>query len=278
MTYLLLDSGDCEKLEQIGKYKVRRQAAQAFWAKTEPSEFWQNVDATHVRSKKGGGHWEFHRKCPDTWVMDWGGFKFKAKLTPFGHIGLFPEQASNWTWLKQKVSDAAEEIQVLNLFAYTGGSTMAAASVGANVTHVDASKGVVSWARENASLNQLEEKPIRWIVDDVIKFVQRETRRGRKYQGLILDPPTYGRGAKGETWKIEEDLLPFLKDLKKITSQLEFILLSCHSPGFSGLVLAQMIAQAFNVATDDVQTGEMVTLSSSDLNLPSGVFARWSRN
>ncbi len=270
--YRLLDSGNGEKLEQIAGFRVRRQAAQAFWDCSLSKEAWQTVDATHVRSKKGGGYWDFHRKLPPSWIVEWGGFQFKAKLTPFGHIGLFPEQADNWSWLKKVISERGE-LEVLNLFAYTGGSTLACAQAGARVTHLDASKGVVSWARENAGLNNLSQKPVRWIVDDVVKFVKREIRRGRNYQGLILDPPTYGRGNQGETWKIEDDLLELLKSLKKLTPNLQFMLLSCHSPGFSGLVLSQMMRQVFNM--DSIETGEMVT-ASERMPLPSGVFSRWS--
>jgi len=276
MDYKLLDCGKSEKLELLGDYKVRRQAAQAFWLPELGSSTWGDLDAYHVRSSKGGGHWVFNKKIPSSWTVRWGGFQFKMKLTPFGHIGLFPEQAENWSWLEQVIGSNTNQMDILNLFAYTGGSTLACARAGAHVTHVDASKGVVGWARENATLNQLEDRPVRWIVDDVFKFVQREQRRGRTYQGLILDPPTFGRGAQGETWKIEDHLHSFLTQLHKICPNLKLLLISGHSAGFTGQVFAQMSAQVFHLNLEDMVWGEMVTPSASGFSLPSGYFAKWS--
>jgi len=278
MTYRLLDSGNGEKLEMVGPHKVCRQAAQAFWEPVLDEAQWKQLDALHIRSKKGGGHWEFQRKLPESWDMEWGGLRFKAKLTPFGHIGLFPEQMSNWEWLRTAIPAAIGTEKVLNLFAYTGGSTLASSQAGAHVTHVDASKGVVNWARENAALNQLDQNPIRWIVDDVEKFIRREIRRESIYSGLILDPPTYGRGAKGETWKIEEDLLRLFKLLQEVAPEPKLILVSCHTPGFTGQVLAQMAGQVFGIDPGQFESGEMVTPTEQGLPLPSGFFARWAHN
>ena len=272
--YLLLDAGDEKKMEMIGPYRVTRQAAQAYWPQSQPGN-WKQFDAVHHRSSSGGGRWEFHNRLPEKWTISHGPFKFIAKLTGFGHIGLFPEQLENWEWIRQQSSDP--DTKVINLFGYTGGSTLAAASGGAQVTHVDASKGVVSWARENAELNGLQDKPVRWIVEDVGRFVEREARRGNVYQGLILDPPSFGRGPRGQVWKIETDLVPLLNTLREIMDPLKFVLLSCHTPGYSPCCLSNILNLVFGVPVADIQQGEMLAaIKDSDLVLPSGTYARWS--
>ncbi|MDJ0840243.1 MAG: class I SAM-dependent methyltransferase [Acidobacteriota bacterium] len=274
-SYRLLDTGDEKKLEQIGPHRVVRQAAQAHWPTRRSRNDWGRVAAVHHRAKTGGGHWEFAEKLPEDWTLAYGGFKFKIKLTDFGHVGLFPEQIENWRWITEACA-RLEAPRVLNLFGYTGGSTLAAARGDASVTHVDASKGVVSWARENAALSNLGEKSIRWIVEDVSKYVEREVKRGNRYQGLILDPPTFGRGPRGQRWKIEDHLVPFLRQLRKIMEPLQFILLSCHTPGYSPLCLANVLHQVFDLPVSAVQPGEMVVpIAGSQMVLPSGTYARW---
>lgn len=270
--YRLLDAGDEKKMESIGDYFMNRQAAQAYWPARRSAKEWDRCQAVHVRTKSGGGYWKFQEKPNEDMVAAWGDSLFKIKLTDFGHIGMFPEQFENWDWIRRHSADR----NVLNLFAYTGGSTLAAAQGGGSVTHVDASKGVVSWARENAELNGLGERPIRWIVDDVVKFAQREERRNSFYQGIILDPPTYGRGPKGSIWKIETDLIPFLHQLKAITDEPGFVLLSCHTPGFGPATLKTILHLTFGFPLSEIGAGEMVVpIQGSELVLPSGTYARW---
>ena len=272
--YQLLDAGEEKKLEMIGPYMVTRQAAQAYWPKSRTRD-WKNMDAIHHRSSSGGGRWEFRNRLPESWTISHGPFKFVVKLTGFGHIGLFPEQLENWHWIQQNSSDP--KMKVINLFGYTGGSTLAAAAGSAQVTHVDASKGVVTWARENAELNGLQDKPVRWIVEDVGRFIEREVKRGNHYQGLILDPPSFGRGPRGQVWKIETDLIPLLETLKKIMNPLKFILLSCHTPGYSPRCLTNILNLVFDIPVAEAQQGEMLaSIKDSDLVLPSGTYARWS--
>ncbi|MCB1041904.1 MAG: class I SAM-dependent methyltransferase [Acidobacteria bacterium] len=266
-SYELLDSGNGRKLEKIGPVTVIRQAAQAFWPMSLPR--WPAVDAEHIRSNKGGGHWQFRHKVSDRWTVSFGGMSFVVKLTSFGHIGIFPEQQENWSWIR---AQSTPEKSILNLFGYTGGSTLAAAQVGASVTHVDASKGVVHWARDNQQANGLDQANIRWLVDDVSKFMAREQRRNSAYDGIILDPPTYGRGSKGETFRIEDDLIPLLEALRAVVKPSHFGLLSCHTPGFTPLVLSQIVARVFGKVT--LEAGEMVVPYGSSV-LPSGTFVRW---
>ena len=270
--YTLLDAGEERKLEQIGPYLVSRQATQAYWPKSKNEKEWRGVDAIHHRSKTGGGHWEFTRKLPESWPIEYGPFQFKIKLTGFGHIGLFPEQLENWRWIKEH---SETDLRILNLFGYTGGSSLAGAAGGATVTHVDASKGVVSWARENAEANQLDN--IRWIVEDVTRFIEREQRRGNTYHGVILDPPSFGRGPRGQVWKIETDLAPLLRSIRQIMPDPRMILLSCHTPGYSPVCLTNILNLIFDIPTAKIQSGEMVApYKNNQLGLPSGTYARWA--
>lgn len=273
-SYALLDSGDFQRLEQVGPYRLVRQATQAFWPKCLDEAIWRQADAVHVRSHSGGGHWEFARGIPKSWDVEVESFQFKIKPTPFGHVGLFAEQSGQWSWIRRAVGRSTPT--VLNLFGYTGGSTLAAARAGARVIHVDASKGVVAWARENAARNQLADCPIRWIVEDVPRFVQRELKRGRRVGGVILDPPTFGRGAGGQQWKIERDLVPLLVLLRRLADPLRFILLSCHTPGYSPVGLIELMTQIFALDRTAIECGEM-TIPHQDAErvLPSGTFARW---
>lgn len=279
MTYELLDSGNGRKLEKVGEWVVNRTAAQAFWAPKRSEREWAAAHAIHHRDEKGGGHWETKAAIPPRWPVKLEGVDLYAKLTPFGHLGLFAEHASHWAFLRESVKRAREAgpVEILNLFAYTGGATLACAQGGAAVCHVDAAKGVVDWARDNAKLSGLEDRPVRWIVDDCATFLRREERRGHRYQGLILDPPSFGRSGRGKVWKIENDL----RDLVTLCAAVLdpdplFILLSCHSASFSPLVLDSLLAERFERPA--VRTsGELAVIESgAGRPLPSGVFTRWA--
>lgn len=276
--YQLLDSGRGSKLERVGPFVLVRPSPQAVWSPSLPDGRWQAADAVYIRSSSGGGKWKFNRPIPEKWAIEWNGCSFYIKATGFGHLGLFPEQQESWQWIRDRVKKEKKGMQVLNLFAYTGGSTLAAAAAGAEVCHVDASKGVVEWARENAALSGLGDRPVRWIVDDVKKFIIKEIRRGRKYEGIILDPPSFGRGSKGEVWKIEEDLPKLLMQCRELlTGDPSFILLSCHSPGFTPLVLQNLVAEVTGGTKGRIYGSEMsIPESESGRLLPSGSYARWS--
>jgi 23S rRNA (cytosine1962-C5)-methyltransferase len=208
--YELLDTGDGEKLERWGNVILRRPDPQIIWPLGKESGAWSKADAHYHRSSSGGGQWESKTQLPERWTIAYDKLRFHIKPTSFKHTGLFPEQAANWKWMIDKIQGAGRKIKVLNLFAYTGGASVACAYAGAEVCHVDASKGVVQWAKENIQLSGLSDKPVRFITDDVFKFVQREQRRGSQYDAIILDPPSYGRGPNGETWKLETDLYRIL--------------------------------------------------------------------
>lgn len=275
--YQLLDSGGESKLERVGPYLLVRPSPQAVWSPGLPEKEWQDADAVYIRSSTGGGNWDFHRRLPDKWEIEYRGLKFFIKPTGFGHLGIFPEHGESWDWIEERIRGARGQVSVLNMFAYTGGATMAAARAGAAVCHLDASKGVVDWAREDAALSGLSDRPVRWIVDDVVKFVQKEIRRGKSYDAIILDPPSFGRGATGEVWKIEDDLLKLLHDCRKLlTDNPLFVHLSCHSPGFTPLVLQNLLAEMMRGKKGGLSNGEMVIPEGSGRVLPSGAYARWS--
>lgn len=281
MSYALLDSGHGRKLERVGPYLLDRQAAQAHWRPRLGSDEWKRADAVHVRSDTGGGHWEERRKLPERWEVELEGVRAHVKLTPFGHLGLFAEHAGHWPWLRRTLGAAVRargSVEVLNLFAYTGGPSVACAQAGARVTHVDAARGIVDWARENAALNGLAEAPIRWIVEDCAAFLQREQRRGRRYDGLILDPPSFGRGARGQVFKIEDDLEALL-DLcvELLCPNPACVLFTCHTPGFSPLVLENLLAERFGRGTLAAESGEMaIGEAEGGRRLPAGSYSRWS--
>jgi len=282
--YRLLDSGGFQKLEQFGPHRFIRPAPQAIWPRTLAEAEWRNADGKYeyFKGKESGGEWTLFRKLPkDGWHIQFDDLRFLVKPTGFGHIGLFPEQALNWNWITGQItaSGRAKDVNVLNIFGYTGASTLAAARAGAQVTHVDASKGSVTWARSNLELSGLGERPVRWIVDDVIKFLTREHKRGRKYDALILDPPSFGRGPRGEVWKIENKLSELMELSKNILSDKPlFLLLTTHSPGFSGLTMKNMLL-TYLVGTEagNHDTGEMfIHDTASGLDLPNGFYSRWS--
>lgn len=281
-TYQLLDSGHFQKLEVVGPYRMVRPSPSATWEPDLDGDEWNKVDASFERFKDGEGDWKIKNpKIKEPWTIEVAGMKFLMKLTSFGHLGIFPEQKANWLQMREIVAGRKKSagpeapLKVLNLFAYTGGSSMACAQAGAEVTHVDASKGSVNWARENAELSGLSKAPIRWLVDDVQEFVQREIRRGNKYQGIILDPPSYGRGPKKEIWNIEEHLMPFLRDLEKLMADdFLFMLLSCHSPGYTPMALtnqARQVTERFNKSGQaKFLSNEMLVEESGLKPLPSG--------
>lgn len=271
--YQLLDSGDGRKFERFGRYTLVRPCSQALWRPTLPAADWSAADASFDR--EDGNHWHGRGNLPKEWQITTADIRFKLGGTDFGHLGIFPEQRAQWKWIRETVRGriAAEgAAHVLNLFAYSGGSTLAAALGGAEVCHLDASRGMVDWARENAALNGLAAHPIRWIVDDAHKFMRREIRRAHQYDAIILDPPTFGRGAGGEMYKIERDLketLSLVKDL--LSSHPLFVLFSSHTPGLSPIVAQNILSQLFPNATLDA--GEML-LEGNTKPCPSGIFCR----
>ncbi len=266
--YELLDSGDGRKLERFGGHVLARPCSQAMWRPQLPPSEWSRADASFDR--EDGNRWHGRSNLPASWTIETAGVRFKLGGTDFGHLGIFPEQRGQWRWIREAV--AKGRTSVLNLFAYSGGSTMAAALGGAEVCHLDAAKGMVEWARENARLNGLSDAPIRWIVDDAHKFMKRELRRGRSYDAIILDPPTFGRGAGGEMYKIERDLketLGLVRDLLSRTPR--FVLFSSHTPGLSPIGAQNILGQLFPRAR--LESGEML-LEGSSLPCPSGIFCR----
>lgn len=277
--YTLLDSGEGEKLEAFGEVILSRPAAQAVWQKQQAAALWNSATASFDREK--GNNWVNRHSLPGQWQIEVEGIVFKLSSTDFGHLGIFPEQAASWRWLRQTLRGARasrpQGISVLNLFAYSGGSTMAAAVEGAAVSHLDAAKGMVDWARENAALNSLAGAPIKWLVDDAIKFLRREVRRGNRYDGIILDPPSFGRGKKGEVYKIERDILTTLDLCRQLLSDTPlFLLFSCHTAGFTPTVMDNLLRQLMQGYRGTIQSGEMFLAGTGNtFPLPNGTWARW---
>ncbi|MEC7838703.1 MAG: class I SAM-dependent methyltransferase [Chlamydiota bacterium] len=273
--YQLIDSGSGQKLELFGRYLVSRPAGQAVWNKQESDAEWNKAKASFTREDEK--KWNLQKGLPTEWSITVSGIKFKIQPTDFGHLGIFPEQKPQWRWIQETISKENRPIKVLNLFAYSGGSTLAAAKAGAEVVHLDASKGMVAWARENADLNNLTNAPIRWIIDDVKKFLKREIRRENRYDAIILDPPSFGRGSKGEVFKIEEDIIPLLNWCQELLSDDPlFILFSCHTPGFTPTALGNLVSQMMQDKAGTISTGEMFLEGTPEkFSLPSGAFARW---
>ena len=274
--YEVLDTSKGEKLERWGNYLLVRPDPQVIWDTHRNHQGWQKKNGHYHRSKKGGGEWEFFR-LPEQWDIHYRNLTFHLKPFSFKHTGLFPEQAANWDWFSEKIRQAGRPVKVLNLFAYTGGATLAAAKAGAAVTHVDASKGMVGWAKENARSSGLADAPIRWIVDDCVKFAEREIRRGSRYDAVIMDPPSYGRGPKGEIWKIEDAVYPLICLCAKLLSaEPLFFLVNSYTTGLAPAVLTYMLSTAlkpFEGSTDSQELGLPVT--SSGLILPCGASGRW---
>ncbi len=275
--YTLLDCSDGEKLERWGEYTLVRPDPQAIWKTPKKHAGWKNHHARYARSASGGGHW-VKKSLPAHWQVNYGDLTFNIKPMNFKHTGIFPEQATNWDFARQAITKAKRPISVLNLFAYTGAATVACASAGASVCHVDAAKGMVNWARENAKSSNLADAPIRWIVDDCAKFVEREIRRGRRYDAIIMDPPSYGRGPSGEIWKLEENLFPFVELVSGVLSDNPlFFLINSYTTGLSPSVLTYiletLVSKRFGGHTVSEELGLPVT--ESGLNLPCGATGRW---
>ncbi len=256
--YEVIDCSDGEKLERWGRYLLLRPDPQVIWQTVRSDRRWHQLNAHYHRSSKGGGEWEFF-DLPEQWNIRYKTLTFHLKPFSFKHTGLFPEQAVNWDWIASQIRQAGRPTRVLNLFAYTGGATLAAAKAGAQVTHVDASKGMVAWAKENAQTSGLGDAPIRWLVDDCMKFVEREIRRGRTYDAIIMDPPSYGRGPKGEIWKIETAIYPLIQNCTKLFSQDPlFFLINSYTTGLQPAVLAYMLGPAmkkYDGVTDAQEIG-----------------------
>ena len=275
--YEVIDTSDGEKLERWGKFLLVRPDPQVIWKTPKNEKGWKKCNAHYHRSSKGGGEWEFF-DLPKEWSINYDALTFNLKPFSFKHTGLFPEQAANWDWAADLIKKAGRPVKVLNLFAYTGGATISAAAAGANVTHVDASKGMVQWAKENAAASKIPEERFRWLTDDCTKFVEREIRRGNKYDAIIMDPPSYGRGPKGEIWKIEESVFPFIELTEKLLSDDPlFVLVNSYTTGLQPAVLAYMLNTVFTGRhgghTEADELGLPVT--SNGLNLPCGATGRW---
>ena len=277
--YELLDCSGGEKLERWGRYILRRPDPQAIWSTPRTLPAWERPDAEYARSSSGGGRWT-RAQVPASWPVAYGELRFNVKLMNFKHTGLFPEQAANWAFIMRRIRSAGRPLSGLNLFAYTGAATLAAAAAGASVCHVDAAKGMVAWAKENAALSGLSDRPIRWIVDDCQKFVEREIRRGRRYDALIMDPPSYGRGPSGEVWKLEDSLYPFVELCAGVLSdEPEFVLINSYTTGLSPAVLTyvseSVFTRRFGGRSESAELGLPVT--ESGLALPCGATCRWTR-
>ena len=278
--YEVLDTSDGEKLERWGRYILVRPDPQVIWqtARTDPR--WKRYDARYVRSNSGGGRWSEHH-LPERWQIGYGPLVFNVKPMNFKHTGVFPEQAANWDYIMASIRAAGRPIRVLNLFAYTGGATIAAAAAGASVCHVDAAKGMVAWAKENARSSGLGDAPIRWIVDDCAKFVEREIRRGRQYDAIIMDPPSYGRGPSGEIWKLEQNLFPFVELTSKVLSDDPlFVIINSYTTGLAPSVLGYIMDSIFRPRFGGrSECGELgLPVTDSGLVLPCGATGRWAVN
>ena len=276
--YELLDANNGQRLERWGNITLIRPDPQAMWNLPTDKKAWQKADAIYHRSSSGGGHWETLKKVPDVWSIEYSGLKFNLKPMGFKHTGLFPEQAVNWDLMSDLIKKANRPVKVLNLFAYTGGATLACLKAGASVTHVDASKGMVAWAKENAKASGLADCPVRWLVDDCVKFVQREIRRGNKYDAIVMDPPSYGRGPNGEVWKLEENLSELLELVSQIlTKEPLFFLLNSYTAGLSHTVLNFLTEQIIGKGRKGKATTEEIGLKVTyrNLILPAGNTTIW---
>ena len=274
--YEVIDCSKGEKLERWGDYILVRPDPQVIWDTPRKEKGWHKMNAHYHRSKKGGGEWEFF-DLPQQWSIHYRNLTFQLKPFSFKHTGLFPEQAANWDWFSELIKKAGRPVKVLNLFAYTGGATIAAAAAGASVTHVDASKGMVTWAKENAASSGLADAPIRWIVDDCVKFVEREIRRGNHYDAIIMDPPSYGRGPKGEIWKIEESIHPLVKLCAQLlVDRPLFFLINSYTTGLQPAVLSYLIGTELKRFPGKVTADEIgLPVSSNGLTLPCGASGRF---
>jgi 23S rRNA (cytosine1962-C5)-methyltransferase len=277
--YEVLDAGHGEKLERWGKIILRRPDPQAIWPPTRDEQFWERADAVYHRSTTGGGRWETRRSVPPQWTVPYDNLRFHIEPTGFKHTGLFPEQAANWDWMRSLVREERRPVRALNLFAYTGGATVALAEAGAVVCHVDAAKRMVVRAKENLALSGLADRPVRFITDDAMKFIQREQRRGTRYEAIVMDPPTYGRGPTGELWKLEDELYALIERCATLLSDRPlFFLVNSYTSGFSPIVAANMLkALVKGDHGGAVACGEVaLPIACSDMLLPCGSYGRWT--
>ena len=274
--YQILDMANGEKLEKWNNITLVRPDPQIIWKQKTYPEKWKKADAKYSRSNTGGGAWNYNKKLPSAWQVKYKDLVFNIKPMGFKHTGLFPEQAVNWDWMINKIKSTNKEIKVLNLFAYTGGATVACLSAGASVCHVDSSKGMVSWAKENVTSSGLQDRKVRYIVDDVVKFVNREIRRGNKYDAIIMDPPSYGRGTNGEVWKFEDNIYDLVELCSKVlTDKPLFFLINSYTTGISSMVLENILK--LNIyAKGKFSNGEIgIPMQNSNLVLPCGIYGRW---
>jgi Predicted SAM-dependent methyltransferases len=276
LDYKILDTGEGMKLERWKNVTLARPDPQVIWGKQSPA-LWDTVDARYIRSSKGGGSWEFLHNLPSTWTVAYKHLKFSVHPTGFKHMGLFPEQASNWDWMMRKIEEAKRPVRVLNLFAYTGGATVACASAGAEVVHVDAAKSMVAWAKENIALNHLSDRPVRFIVDDCIKFVLREQRRGNTYDGIIMDPPSYGR-SDTSVFKMEDDLFSLVNETAKLLSPDPlFFILNSYTTGLSSVVCSNLLNICIR-QKGSIEAGDLcIPVENQPVLLPCGTTTRWQR-
>ena len=275
--YKLLDAANGQKLETWGNFVLDRPDPQVIWSQ-KSSDAWKNAHAKYHRSKSGGGEWEFRKSLPASWEIKYGQLVFNIKPMGFKHTGLFPEQAVNWDFMSKLIKDSGRKISVLNLFAYTGGATVACASAGADVVHVDASKGMVQWAKENARSSGMESAYIRYIVDDCVKFVEREIRRGKKYDAIIMDPPSYGRGPKGEIWKFEDELCNLVSKCESLlTDKPLFFIVNSYTTGISHTIVGNLLTMTLSKKHGGTVTSDEIGLpiESSGMILPCGATTRW---
>lgn len=285
--YEILDMANGEKLERWNNIYLVRPDPQIIWNDKQYPEKWKQANARYNRSSTGGGHWDYKKRLPDSWQIKYKNLTFNIKPMGFKHTGIFPEQAVNWDWMMDKIQNEIKttnrEVKVLNLFAYTGGATVACLYAGASVCHVDSSKGMVAWAKENVVSSRLQERPVRYIVDDVVKFVQREIRRGNKYDAIIMDPPSYGRGANGEVWKFEENLPMLIEICMQVLSDNPlFFLINSYTTGTSSMVLENLLKmnmrKKYGKRADDsiFENGEVgLPMTDSDFILPCGIYSKW---
>ncbi len=276
--YRLIDASGGDRLESWSGIRLVRPDPQIIWKTDKINPLWRSADAVYHRSQKGGGEWEFRRKLPQSWTVSYGELTFIIRPTGFKHTGLFPEQAVNWDAMAEMIKSAGRPVNILNMFAYTGGATLACAAAGASVCHVDASKGMVQWARDNAEKSNLSDKPIRWIVDDCEKFVEREIRRGRKYDAVVMDPPSYGRGPSGEIWKLEDSVYDLVELTSKVLSDKPlFFLLNSYTTGLSPSVMAYILGSVLTkrfggeVSADEIG----LRVEETKMVLPAGSTAIW---
>ena len=278
--YEVLDTGDGEKLERWGDVILRRPDPQTIWPKAIPA-LWKQAQAHYLRSERGGGEWEFLKKLPEKWEIRHGDLRFWVRPTGFKHTGLFPEQAANWMWMSALIKNSGrKDVKVLNLFGYTGGATLACAAAGAHVTHVDAAKGMVQWGKENRELSQLPETSFRWIVEDALRFVQREIRRGNTYDGILMDPPSYGRGPSGEVWKLENELYGLVDTCAQVLRDRPlFYLINSYTTGFLASVLSNMLEKCVvSRHGGRIESEELCLPVTTGGVLPCGASGRWQHD